>query len=285
MPEICTIQPSGECIHLAEAKNDRRVDDAADDAKIRSLISVARQAVELKTHQQLLHARWKLVLDTFPMAGWGAMSPFRASVSIPAYAIQLPHSPVVDVISIQYIDMSGELQTMPPSDYVVNSVLMPAIITPAFGKVWPIPLPQIGSVTVIYDAGYASPITTAFASAPTQFKVIGPVAWSVGARVNFYNSGGLLPAPLDADTAYLIASAANGTYTLTDTSGNAITFTADGTGRNFIGVVPDGIRSWMLLRIGSLYENREEVAILNRGKVELLPYVDGLLDPFIVSLC
>jgi len=44
--------------------------------------------------------------------------------------------------------------------------------------------------------------------------------------------------------------------------------------------VPEGIKRWMLLRIGSLYENREEVAILNRGKVELLPYVDGLLRPY-----
>ncbi len=36
----------------------------------------------------------------------------------------------------------------------------------------------------------------------------------------------------------------------------------------------------MKVRIGTLYENREEVALLNRGKVELLPYVDNLLDPF-----
>lgn len=44
--------------------------------------------------------------------------------------------------------------------------------------------------------------------------------------------------------------------------------------------VPQGIKNWMLVRIGTLWENREEVAILQRGKVELLPYVDGLLDPF-----
>jgi hypothetical protein len=48
--------------------------------------------------------------------------------------------------------------------------------------------------------------------------------------------------------------------------------------------VPEGLRNWILLRTGSLYENREEVAILNRGKVEELPFVDGLLDPYRVSL-
>lgn len=281
MPEILLIQPAGECIHVDEARNDRRIDDHADDAKLRSLITAARQAAESKTRRQLLHARWKLVLDTFPMAGVGDAAPLRSYASIPPYAIRLPHSPLVDVVSVQYLDMSGAWQTMPATDYVVNTAMTPAIITPGFGKVWPIPLPQIGSVTVTYNAGYASPMT---ATAGTTFKVSGPVTWAAGARVNFYNSGGLLPAPLDADQNYIIASAAAGVYTLTDEVGAAITFTTAGTGRNFIGVVPDGIRSWMALRIGSLYENREEVALLAKGKLELLPWVDGLLTDYMTDL-
>lgn len=284
MPEQILIAPAGECIHVDEARNDRRIDDHADDAKLRSLIVTARQAAESKTRQQLLHARWKLTLDTFPMAGCGSAMPLRASVSIPPFAIRLPHSPLVNVMAVEYMDMGGTWQTMPPSDYVVNCAMEPAIITPAFGKVWPIPLPQIGSVRVTYNAGYASPFVTGGALAANQIRVTGPAAWAVGARVNFYNSGGVLPAPLDADTSYLIASAANGVYTLTDEAGAAVTFTQLGTGRNFIGVVPDGIRSWMLLRIGSLYENREEVALLAKGKLEVLPWIDGLLAPFMTDL-
>lgn len=46
--------------------------------------------------------------------------------------------------------------------------------------------------------------------------------------------------------------------------------------------VPDGIKAWMKIWIATLYENRESVAILPRGKVEPLPYVDRLLDPYIV---
>lgn len=281
MPEIYLIHPSGEPLHLTEAKNDRRVDDSADDSKIKSLIVAARQAVESKTRRQLLHARIQLVLDRFPGGSGVAL---ENQSNIPSYGIKLPRSPLVDVVSIQYIDMAGALQTMPPSDYVVNLAMEPAVITPCFGKIWPIALPQIGSVMVTYDAGYASPFTVAHASDSTHLKVSGPVAWAVGARVRFYNSGGALPAPLNGDDTFLIASANAGAYTLTDLSGNAVTFTDDGSGRNFIGVVPDGIRSWMLLRVGSLYENREEVAILNRGKVELLPFVDGLLDPYLPSV-
>ena len=42
--------------------------------------------------------------------------------------------------------------------------------------------------------------------------------------------------------------------------------------------VPAEILHWMLLRIGTIFENREEVAVLGRGRLEVLPYVDGLLD-------
>ena len=77
-------------------------------------------------------------------------------------------------------------------------------ITQQFGKIWPIPLPEIGAVSVDYTAGYGSLATD----------------------------------------------------------------------------VPEGIRHWILLRVGTMYENREEVAILSRGSIEPLPFVDCLLDPY-----
>lgn len=36
----------------------------------------------------------------------------------------------------------------------------------------------------------------------------------------------------------------------------------------------------MLLRLGALYENREEVSAMRQGKIEPLPYVDRLLDAY-----
>lgn len=44
--------------------------------------------------------------------------------------------------------------------------------------------------------------------------------------------------------------------------------------------VPEGIRDWILMRVGSLYEFREEVAIMGRQRIDPLPFVDGLLDDF-----
>lgn len=47
--------------------------------------------------------------------------------------------------------------------------------------------------------------------------------------------------------------------------------------------VPEGIKSWIKLRVGSLYAHREEVALMTRGRIDPLPFVDGLLDPFKVA--
>lgn len=41
--------------------------------------------------------------------------------------------------------------------------------------------------------------------------------------------------------------------------------------------VPAGIKAWMLLRIGALYRNREELA---DGRLAVPPFVDRLLDPY-----
>lgn len=281
MPEKIVRAPVGEPVSLAEAKLHLRVTDTSQDALISMLISAARIACETKTRQQLLHARWKLVLDRFPMAGIGTPLPFANDVNVPGYAAFLPHTPFADIVSVNYLDMNGSEQVCDPAIYVVNDALTPAIIAVAFGQIWPIPLPQIGAVSFTYDAGYASPCTF---TVPATVTVNGPVTWAVGDTIEFSNSGGLLPAALAPNTPYLVATVTGHAYTFTNLDGSPVTLADTGTGSNFIGTVPEGLRNWILLRTGSLYENREEVAILNRGKVEELPFVDGLLDPYRVSL-
>ena len=133
--------------------------------------------------------------------------PAGSIFSLPGHAILLPKCPVQSVVSIDYLDMSGTVQTMPATDYIVDCACEPARITPAFGRIWPICLPQMSAVSVTFDAGYG-----------------------------------------DATS------------------------------------VPDGIKSWIKLRVGSLYAHREEVAILAKGKLEPLAFVDGLLDPYRIVL-
>lgn len=205
MPLQLINPPAEEPVSLAEAKLHVRVDITDDDALISALISAARQAAESLTGRQIVTARWKLVLDSFP--GPSLMGePAGQSFSLPGHAILLPKCPVQSVVAIQYLDMASTLQTMPPTEYVVDAACEPARITPVFGKIWPISLPQIGAVWVIFDAGY------------------GPAASA-----------------------------------------------------------PEGLKSWIKLRVDSLYSHRGETAVI-KGKLERLPFIDGLLDPYRVVL-
>lgn len=206
MPLQLVTPPAGEPVSLAEAKQHLRVDGGDDDLLIGSLITAARQAAETKTGRQLITARWKLVLDAFPRPSL-MQSSTGASFSLPGHAILLAKCPVQSVVSIEYMDMNGATQVMPAGDYVLDVACEPARITPVFGKTWPPTLPQMGAVSVTFDAGYGA------------------------------------------------ASA-----------------------------VPEGLKSWIKLRVGSLYGHREEMSVLSRGRIDPLPFVDGLLDGFKVSL-
>ena len=206
MPMQLITPPAGEPISLAEAKLHLRVDFDDDDSLIQVLISAARQAAETLTNRQLVTARWRMVLDSFP--GPSLMGvPAGQTFTLPGHAILLTKSPVTSVVEIRYLDMAGIWQVMPAAHYTVDSACEPARITPVFGQIWPIALPQIGAVSVIFDTGY----------------------------------------------------------------GNA-------------SAVPEGIKTWIKLRVGSLYVHREEVASMTRGRIDPLPFIDGLLDPYKVPL-
>ena len=206
MPMQLITPPAAEPVSLAEAKLHLRVDFDEDDALIQALISAARQAAEMLTQRQLVTARWRMVLDSFP--GCGLMGvPVGQTVTLPGHAILIPKSPLQSVVEICYLDMAGVSQVMPSAHYTVDKACEPARITPVFGQIWPVALPQIGAVSVTFDAGYGS--------------------------------------------------------------------AAD---------VPEGLKSWIKLRLGSLYAHREEVASMARGRIDPLPFVDGLLDPYKVPL-
>lgn len=206
---IQTVPPAIEPVTLADAKNHLRLDAdlTADDTLVSMLIGAARRYAESYTGRSFITQGWQLVLDAFPGPGCLGV-PWGTPYSIPPTAIQLERGTVQSVGPISYLDMSGVWQTMDPATYVAELSGCPARITPTFGRIWPIPLPQIGSVKVAYTAGYGDVATN----------------------------------------------------------------------------VPEGIRQWILMRLSTLYRNREDVAVLTKGKVEELPYVDALLDPYRVVM-
>lgn len=274
MPIQVLTAPHAEPITLDEAKLHARVDIDEDDVLIGALISAARDYAEGLTHKQMVAARFKQVLDAFPGPSLIGI-PFGRALTLPGHAIYLERGPVICVESIQYIDMAGDTQTMPAENYTVDYASDPVRITPVFGQIWPIPLPQIGAVWVNFRAGYAEALTVnvqANTVAAPMWKVL-----AVGDTLRVSNVGGTLPAPLQPNTDYTVSTVVSpGVYQLT-----GITLADAGDGQSFAGVIPEGLKAWLKLRLATLYENREEVAIMTRGKIDVLPYVDRLLDPYI----
>lgn len=272
--------PTAEPIDLAEAKLHSRVDISDDDALMGAMISAARDFAENLTTKQLISARWKQVMDSFPGRHSG-VAPYGRAFSLPGNAILLRMHPVIQVVSIQYLDMQGAVQTVDPATYVIDYSTEPVRITPVFGQIWPIPMPQIGSVWVTFDAGYAAPIK----ATGNNIAVSGWKPLAIGDAIRLSNSGGALPIPLQPNTDYFVQSVVSpGVYTLAaSASGAAIALTDTGTGTSYLGVVPEGIKAWMKIRLSTIYENREEVAIMSRGRIDVLPYIDRLLDGFRVT--
>ena len=279
MPLRVVTRASAEPIDLIMALLQTKQDAGIDDVILRACISGAREFAQSTTNRQLVASRFQLILDGFP--GPSLMGvPYGSTFSLPGHAILLEPNPIIQIVSITYTAMDGTTQTMPTTDYVADLSTEPARITPIYGKIWPVNLPQIASVVVTFDAGFAAPFT---ANATTDTITIrGWKPLIVGDNVRLTNSGGLLPAPLQFNTDYYVLSApAAGVYTLSATLGGAlIDITDTGTGTQYLGEIPEGFISWMLLRLGSLYQNREEVALMSRGKLEPLPFVDGLLDQY-----
>jgi uncharacterized phiE125 gp8 family phage protein len=274
---VSVTAPTAEPIDLADAKLHLRVGFSTDDSLVGAWISSARDYAENFTQKQLVAARWKQVMDAFPGCGSWNSTNYSQPFSQPGNAIKIERGPVLQVVSIQYTDLSGVLQTVPSSTYVVDYSSDPVRITPVFGQVWPANVvPQIGAVTVLFDAGFAAPIT----ASGNNITVQGWPVLTVGQAVRFSNSGGALPAPLKARTDYFIQSApGGGVYTLSATSGGGVLALTDtGSGSNFLGVVPEGIMAWMKLRLGAMYENREELD--QGGMIKPLPYADRLLDAY-----
>lgn len=277
--------PAVPPLHAIALQDHVRQDITTDNAQLDMWIRAARRFAEQKCNRTLIATRYRLTLDAFPGSFDNGFS-YGVAFTLPRSAILLERGPVLAIQSITYLDLTGVWQTMPTTDYVAVLEQLTRI-TPAFGKVWPANvMPQIGSVRVLFDAGDAAGISAV--PATDVISIMGGL-WStlaVNDAVRFTNSGGALPAPLAADTDYYIKTLPTATsFTLAATAGGAtIDITTAGTGQSYIGAVPEDVTSWMKLRIGGLYENREDAMVVNRGTLFEVPYMDSLLDDATVRL-
>lgn len=136
--------PTSEPFNVHDAAAAALIDaDLLEDAHtydlLASLVIASREQAESATRRALMTQTWELYLNEFPY-----------------WEINIPFPPLQSITSIKYVDTDGVLQTLSSSLYLVDDKSEPAIITPAYGEVWPTARYQRNAVTIKFVAGYAS---------------------------------------------------------------------------------------------------------------------------------
>lgn len=113
-----------------------------EDDAIERWIKTAVDACERETGRALMPQRRAWIADRFPCG-----------------KIVLPAPPLIDVVSVAYVDSNGDEQELAVSplefQIVPSGRVTKAELHPLYGQVWPTTRCQPGAVTVTYDCGYA----------------------------------------------------------------------------------------------------------------------------------
>ena len=112
--------------------------------------------VEACSGRKLFKRTCKLTLDAF------------------SRSIELPASPVIAVSTVQYMDASGDTQTLASGSYALIDRLGTPKLIPAHGHAWPATWDFPGAVSIIFDAGYGEGMETI--PAPLRQAVLTTVA-------------------------------------------------------------------------------------------------------------
>jgi uncharacterized phiE125 gp8 family phage protein len=132
------LPPDDEPVTLQEARTHLRL-ETGEDQYITNLIAVARRYCESFQGRAYITQTWDLRLNAFPHG-----------------CIRIPLPPLQEITFIKYKDHAGVVQTLDPSDYVVDVFGEPGLICRAIGKSWPTTYPEINAVQIRFVAGYGA---------------------------------------------------------------------------------------------------------------------------------
>jgi uncharacterized phiE125 gp8 family phage protein len=142
MAALKLITPAEPVVLWGEVAAHLRLDDDTEQALVESYVAAATQ--HLDAHYGILAGgtlgvqTWEMYLDAFP-----------------AGPILVELSPLIDVVSVDYVDADGATQTVDPVNYVVDDKGRDGWIVPVAGYSWPATLSAINVVTVRFRAGSA----------------------------------------------------------------------------------------------------------------------------------
>lgn len=136
---IVTVAPVGEPLTLADARLQLRLDeeDTDQDDHVKKLIAAARAHIENFYGIPIIRQTRQTHLFSF------GRDP-----------IWLGDAHDIEVTLIQYYDAAGVLQTLAPTDYLVDHISRPAKLWPATMKAWPSALSRPSGVQITWQGGW-----------------------------------------------------------------------------------------------------------------------------------
>jgi uncharacterized phiE125 gp8 family phage protein len=142
------IDPPEPLVSLALAKQHLRVDGDDQDTLIEAYIAAASQHIDGPAGF-LGRAIAPQTLEDRRVSFW----------THGATAVRLEYEPVIDIVSVTYVDGAGADQVLAPADYLLTGEFGAPLLSPAYGVSWPAPRYAAESVRVRYRAGYVEDAT------------------------------------------------------------------------------------------------------------------------------
>ena len=130
-----TQAPTALPVELRAAAKNLEIDGTDSDSKIEDWLRGITGKLERQIGQCLMRQTWKGQL-----AGFGV-------------EVELPH-PVIEVVSVQYLDLDGELQNLPLSSVRLMRGMYTTRLKPARGASWPPTLADEEAVSITVACGY-----------------------------------------------------------------------------------------------------------------------------------
>lgn len=231
--------------------------------KLRAFILTARMDCENYTRRAFVTQTWAFKLDHFPGRDWRYLRPGYA-------AFHIPKPPVQSIDSFQYVDVSGQVQTLlqdtsygtditqPQYGYqfVRGSETQPGQLVVSYPRIWPPTRMVPANVLVQARCGYGGPLTVS--TTEGSAAIAGPTFNPDDAPLLTLETG--LPVSIPGAGAngatlnsFIAAVDGNGNATLKNTASATVTNVTGWFGRP----VPEPIRTAVKFMVKFYYDGDE----------------------------
>lgn len=128
--------PVEMAVSLTAARRAARVNGSALDDEIKVYVGTVTTEAEHYTGLVFIDRTYRITLDS--LCG----------------DIEMPTSPVSEVLNFIYRDENGDVQELDPADFVLDETTQPGFLVPAFGKTWPVTRSQPKGVEIDVVCGF-----------------------------------------------------------------------------------------------------------------------------------